>query len=134
MNQAQMAPVQPQLPGRPSMAELPTFDLSRQMARVAKEHPDWSADRLAAAETAYRNFMRDCKLNPRSSNSPSVDADQVWHAHILFTRQYAKDCQDYCGQFVHHSPFDSVRKAADAVTAECCRPCDTDPNAIQPVH
>ncbi len=132
MNQVQKAPVQPQSPGRSSLAGLPTFVLTRQMARVAKENPDWSAERLSAAEHAYRMFMRECRLNPHSSISPSADADKVWHAHILFTRQYAQDCTDYCGQFIHHNPFDTDRKLE--TSAECCRPCDTDPNAVHPVH
>ena len=154
MNQTLMAPERPQAPQQPALIALPTFDLSRQLARLAKEHPDWNSERLAAAEHDYRLFIQQCKLKPQSSNSPGRDADVVWHAHILFTRQYARDCQNYCGHFVHHNPLDGTDKCNDIRKADCrpcdtdpneiaaaysanladCRPCDTDPNEVRPVH
>jgi hypothetical protein len=30
--------------------------------------------------------------------------DEVWHAFILFTREYADFCQDIFGEFIHHVP------------------------------
>jgi hypothetical protein len=31
--------------------------------------------------------------------------DEVWHAHILFTRSYADFCGRVFGHFFHHDPF-----------------------------
>jgi methylmalonyl-CoA mutase len=40
----------------------------------------------------------------------SADVDKVWHAHILFTRKYAADCEALCGRFIHHQPTSEEEK------------------------
>ena len=30
--------------------------------------------------------------------------DEFWHAHILFTQDYAAMCKAVAGQFLHHRP------------------------------
>lgn len=82
---------------------LPGFDLTHVSARVAKEHPDWSSDRLETAVLQYREFMVLAKMT-RTALVPTPDADEVWHAHILHTQAYARDCKKFVGRFVHHSP------------------------------
>ncbi len=84
---------------------LPEFDLSFVRDRVAREHPNWSQDRLANAELDYRFYLARCKTPHQASLSPSSDADEFWHAHILYTREYARDCQNYFGHFLHHVPL-----------------------------
>lgn len=124
-----MATAQPQvrhLIEPPVSAALPTFGLARPMARVRKENPDWDEKRLEAAEAAYRDFLKECKT-VSGPISPTGDVDEVWHAHILHTRQYAEDCSTYCGFFIHHNPLDKVGECdADS----CCRPCESDPSEI----
>lgn len=110
---------------RPAVTALPSFDLSRPMARVAKEHPDWDKERLAAAESSYRIFLLEC-ASSSGAHSPKGDVDEVWHAHILHTRQYADDCKRYCSYFIHHSLLDKV----DECDADTCRPCESDPNEV----
>lgn len=105
----------------PPLADMPTFDLGAVMARVAKEHRDWSQDRLNAAEHSYRLFLADAKANPERSRRPSLDADEVWHAHILNdTRIYARDTIAYAGRFIHHVAQDEVGKDDDG---DCRTPC-----------
>lgn len=84
---------------------LPSFDLSYVVARVAKEHTDWDNARLDAAVLGYRRFLTMAKEYPRAELSPLPDVDEVWHAHILHTRAYARDCTAYLGHFMHHEPF-----------------------------
>jgi hypothetical protein len=43
-------------------------------------------------------------LYPRTSLVPAQDIDQVWHCHILHTRQYRQDCQMLFGRFIDHEP------------------------------
>jgi len=86
-----------------SLTVLPNFDLSRAIARVAKEHPDWTAERLERAEADYRIFLATAKQNPKG-NRPSKDVDEVWHAHILHTKAYVTDCAAYFGHYFHHEP------------------------------
>ena len=83
---------------------LPTFDLSHIMGRVQKEHPDWSAERIQQAELMYRRYLALCKLYPQEQLAPSPDADEMWHAHILHTAHYERDCMEYFGYFLHHVP------------------------------
>ena len=37
---------------------------------------------------------------------PSSQVDEIWHAHIVCTREYAAFCKKYSyeGEFIHHSP------------------------------
>lgn len=45
---------------------------------------------------------------------PSPDVDEIWHAHILHTREYARDCEDVFGPggFLHHSPSYTEQQSA----------------------
>ena len=98
---------------RPVLTALPDFDLSKVVSRVAKENPDWSQDRLRDAEDSYRAYLAACKLSAKKL-SPAPDADEVWHAHILHTREYARDCGSYFGYFLHHVPTETEIGAGDA--------------------
>lgn len=91
-------------------AELPTFDLSRILNRVRKEHPEWPEERIQRAERDYRDFLACGKANPRVQISPYGDVDTVWHTHIVYTRQYHADCQAYFGYYFHHEPFDETNR------------------------
>ncbi len=112
-----------QVPVVSLIALLPAFNLDRIMARVAKENPDWSQDRLDTAELNYRRFVYMVKMDKkRGALQPTADVDHVWHNHIMFTKQYAEDCSTYLGRFMHHEPFDEVFQAfAPTYTAELFR-------------
>lgn len=85
-------------------AALPEFDLSRVIAKVSSKNPDWGQDRLDEAEAGYRKFLATAKSSPKTRNVPSDDVDEIWHTHILFTKQYHQDCQAYFGSYYHHEP------------------------------
>lgn len=104
------------------MMGLPAFDLSVVMARVSREHADWSPDRLAQAELDYRAYLAKGKLDGSVKHIPSKDVDEVWHAHILFTKQYHRDCDDYFGFYFHHVPFEP----SDGKSATCGMACNND--------
>jgi hypothetical protein len=106
----------------PFTVALPSFNLARQMARVTDKHPDWSEDRIRQAEVDYRLFLAGAKASTSKSHIPSRDVDEVWHAHILFTRQYQEDCMDYFGFYFHHEPFDrpTARLEEAEHSDKCC--------------
>jgi len=52
----------------------------------------------------YVRFLRMVASGRQSSLVPSLKVDEVWHAHILHTAMYAKDCQRIAGRFIHHHP------------------------------
>ena len=44
--------------------------------------------------------------------SPSLPVDQMWHAHVLDTKNYASDCALLVGNMVHHDPDGDVDEEA----------------------
>ncbi|NNM83953.1 glycine-rich domain-containing protein-like [Candidatus Parcubacteria bacterium] len=88
----------------PFQPVLPLLDLTNVRHRVMKDHPDWTSERLEIAIQDYREFMALAKAMRGYKLVPTRDADQVWHAHLLHTRDYARFCMDYAGFFIHHSP------------------------------
>ena len=52
----------------------------------------------------YLKFMRLMQLFPYLRFSPSEIVDQVWHEHILFTREYRAFCKKHFGKYVNHNP------------------------------
>lgn len=83
---------------------LSRVDLSNVMARVAEE-TGWNAEQTAAAEQLYRQFLTLCsQRKPGQTLVPPQAADEVWHAHVMHTRQYATDCELLFGEFLHHNP------------------------------
>ncbi len=87
-----------------SLASLPNIDLGRVMPRVAKENPDWNTERLRVAECEYLRFLQLCKTFPERKISAPPDVDEVWHAHMLDSVHYMRDCNNYFGFYLHHDP------------------------------
>ncbi len=87
-----------------SLAALPNFDLGRVMPRVKRDNPDWTEDRLRNAEFEYRRFLQLCKTFPEQKISAAPDIDEVWHAHMLDSVFYMRDCDAYFGYYLHHDP------------------------------
>jgi len=110
MDQATASVRQQGTEGTRPVAELPAFDLSRILARIRKEHPDWPEERILRAEEDYRRFLACAKADRYAKLSPFGDVDTVWHTHIVYTRQYHADCDAYFGYYLHHEPFDETNR------------------------
>lgn len=83
---------------------LARVDLTAVMERVAAE-TDWTAEQCTVAEQMYRQFLTLCsQRKPGQALVPPQAADEVWHTHIMFTKQYAADCELLFGEFLHHNP------------------------------
>ena len=75
----------------------------------------WSEERVTQAVTDYRFFLS--RIDSRFNTSPTSDVDDIWHRHILHTKQYAYDCMRVFGKFIHHEPFEiSVENTAQSVS------------------
>jgi hypothetical protein len=85
---------------------LPNIDFTHVRVRVSREYSDLNSERLDELERQYLYFLMRCKAEPAIKHQPDEDVDRYWHAHILYTRQYAEDCQNYFGYFLHHQPND----------------------------
>ena len=87
-----------------SLATAPTIDLSRPIALVRRDNPEWSSVRLSSAADEYLCFLQLCKMYPEQKISAPPDVDRVWHAHMLDSINYMRDCEAYFGYYLHHDP------------------------------
>ena len=82
---------------------LNAWDLSVVKAQVIRKNI-FRADEVDALERDYKYFLAlSCVAD---SGAVPVDrrVDEFWHAHILFTQDYAAMCKAVAGQFLHHRP------------------------------
>lgn len=63
---------------------------------------NWTAEEADRAIEEYKRFMY--LVITYGNAAPSDAVDQVWHQHILYTKDYNYFCQRYAGRFIHHSP------------------------------
>jgi hypothetical protein len=97
------------------------LDLSLIIKRLQKKL-EWDVSRTNLAACEYRQFLQQLLDTPDSLHYPlSVDMDEVWHMHILFTKKYDDDCRTIFGYFLHHTP--SVE-----VEGMCCDDGDCQPS------
>lgn len=75
--------------------------------------PGWTLSKCDSVELLYKNFLFLCFKYPASKLVPTSDIDEFWHAHILDTRKYVKDCQETFGDYLHHFPYLGLRGVDD---------------------
>jgi hypothetical protein len=80
--------------------------------------PGWSREQADRCELEYKRFLGLAARFRGEGIVPSVEVDTFWHAHILDTRKYARDCERALGFFMHHTPHYGPRAAADAEKVE----------------
>lgn len=86
-----------------ALAEIASLDLV--MVRRKVVAPRGWGDRIADySELRYRRFLCMHLMHPPMRLVPAEDIDVWWHQHILFTYEYARDCQRLFGEFLHHQP------------------------------
>lgn len=64
---------------------------------------------LEFAENLYRTFLLLHKYYPNQKLVPSVEMDIFWHNHILHSRKYFEDCNNFFGCYLHHHPEISIK-------------------------
>jgi hypothetical protein len=64
----------------------------------------WSWLEAKEAVRRYKRFLLLIRRYPKETLAPAPDMDEAWHAHILFTREYMRDCEAVFGFYLHHSP------------------------------
>ena len=89
------------------------LDLSRFQNKLHEEYPDngWDGDKFHIAVSEYKRFLELKILYPMTRLSPTRLMDEIWHSHILDTRQYHADCIRIFGKYLHHSPRFSYAKS-----------------------
>ena len=64
----------------------------------------WPADLAKTACQLYKDFLWLNYCYPNKQLVPTKDIDEVWHQHILHTKEYIYDCQQIFGRYFHHRP------------------------------
>lgn len=84
------------------------FPFSRKLAKAN----NWDTGFTAEAITEYKKFAYLCCILPQGA-SPSYIVDQVWHMHLIYTRNYWElFCEKILQRKLHHHP-------STGGTAEC---------------
>lgn len=81
------------------------IDLSKIRSRLIHKLK-WAEERADVAVAEYKKFLQLMFVHPNVIFAPSSEVDEVWHAHILHTALYAKQCEYLFGRFIHHNPTD----------------------------
>jgi hypothetical protein len=66
----------------------------------------WSEQHAAGAIAHYERWMNDTvrAAQTRRNPPPTLDVDEVWHAHVLHSREYTAWSAALIGRFLHHEP------------------------------
>lgn len=91
---------------------LERYDLSFVAERLVGENDPRSGS-VASAILEFKRYMSLAALGYRGLPVPSQEVDDVWHAFLLFTREYGAFCHKTVGFFVHHIPTASGGKLKD---------------------
>lgn len=70
--------------------------------RLMKENL-WSKEFTLRVIEEYKKFVYLSRIQPVA---PSYEIDQVWHTHLLFTKDYKKMCDEVLGVLLHHNPIE----------------------------
>lgn len=101
------------------MAINPSPELERISRRIAAEKGLGEEGRVELIYS-YLDFLGRASGSPEPA-FPSLAVDEIWHRHILDTKSYQRDCQQWFGTFIHHQPDsvpDEPAAGADAL-ADC---------------
>lgn len=69
--------------------------------------PRWSKAEAELCCKLYKNYLLLFKKYLHESIVPTREVDEFWHNHILYTKNYMRDCMNIYGQYLHHEPTSS---------------------------
>lgn len=78
----------------------------------------WTGETCDEVEGLYRRFLALNVRYPETKICPTGPVDEFWHAHILDTQAYARDCQTLFGGMLHHYPYFGLRGPEDRADLE----------------
>lgn len=95
----------------PGWTEIMAYPLEKVRERLTTDGK-LSTATIDTAVTEYRKFLSLVLMGNRGLAMTSKEVDEVWHTHILFTKDYADFCTAVFGRFLHHKP----NVASDPIT------------------
>ncbi|MCA9361741.1 hypothetical protein KC906_00040 [Candidatus Kaiserbacteria bacterium] len=54
---------------------------------------------------ALKQYYAIAMLDPANGHAVSDVVDPLWHAHMLFSEEYAQFCSIVVGEYMHHTPL-----------------------------
>lgn len=105
-----------------NLEEIKTYIDSINFSQIIDKLVNYNGWLKEDAETTclqYRRFLylnRKYFFQKQEALPPSEDIDEFWHAHILDTKIYMKDCQAIFGQYLHHYPYFGIDEKSDKKT------------------
>jgi hypothetical protein len=88
------------------------------LKRKMIEETDWTSEFCEEVESLYRMFLALNARYPDRKICPTGPIDEFWHAHIVDTRAYTRDCDQVFGKYLHHFPYFGMRGPEDKVALE----------------
>lgn len=95
-----------------ALEKIETLDFSMLNRKFVEEY-GWTTEFCQEVEDLYRKFLALNMRYPDKKICPTGPIDEYWHAHILDTRAYARDCETLFGEFLHHFPYFGMRGPED---------------------
>ena len=78
--------------------------IAESMCAASYALPRWLPQEAQQCSLLYKNFLWLCKKYGEQALVPTREIDEFWHNHILYTRQYHRDCRYIFGTYLHHAP------------------------------
>lgn len=72
-------------------------------SRFLAGHPDVSDSMYSWLLLEFKRFLA-MNMFMKSVGMYSAMVDEIWHAALLFSREYQEFCHDLFGEMIHHSP------------------------------
>lgn len=88
------------------------------LTRKMIEENNWTVEFCEEVESLYRMFLALNARYPDRKICPTGPIDAFWHAHILDTRAYIRDCDVVFGGYLHHFPYFGMRGPDDRAALE----------------
>jgi hypothetical protein len=102
---------------REALERVNQLDFKMLKMKMIEEH-DWTPEFCDEVEALYRRFLALNARYPDRKICPTGPIDEFWHAHILDTRAYMRDCEDIFGYYLHHFPYFGMRGPEDHAALE----------------
>jgi hypothetical protein len=102
---------------RDALDRVSQLDFTMLKRKLIEEHR-WTSEFCEDVESLYRKFLALNARYPDRKICPTGPIDTFWHAHILDTRAYARDCERVFGDFLHHFPYFGMRGPDDQAALE----------------
>ena len=88
------------------------------LKRKLIEEQGWTQEYCHEIEDLYRKFLALNVRYPDVKVCPTGPIDDFWHAHIVDTMAYQKDCEQLFGHILHHFPYFGMRGVEDIADLE----------------